>query len=159
MKLNEFKAFLKQSNNLHFKLPDGKELPGHYHLTEIARVDKHFIDCGSTLRSEKKISMQLWHAEDLDHRLKIEKLELIIEMAEEKLSLENWDLQIEYQSETKGIYDLEFDGQNFLLLPTETDCLAKDKCGTESPAQKRKQSLVELGAKEEACCSPDSNCC
>ena len=50
-------------------------------------------------------------------------------MAEKEIGLENLEIEIEYQSETIGKYGLEFEGGRFLLQATQTDCLAKEKCG------------------------------
>jgi hypothetical protein len=69
--------------------------------------------------------------------------------------LEDLDIEVEYQAETIGKFGLDFDGKNFLLTNTQTDCLAKDKCGI--PIEKQKVILSDLNT--EPCCSPDGNCC
>ena len=32
-------------------LPEGEFVPTHFHITEVGRVRKDFIDCGGTVRS------------------------------------------------------------------------------------------------------------
>ena len=53
------------------------------------------------------------------------KLMNIISLSEQVLGIENLDIEIEYQSETIGKYDLGFDGEHFILLAKRTNCLAK----------------------------------
>jgi hypothetical protein len=59
---------------LHFQLPDASRVPEHFHITEIGRIQRHFVDCGGTERMENRINFQLWVANDYDHRLSPEKL-------------------------------------------------------------------------------------
>jgi hypothetical protein len=79
----------------------------------------------------------------------------IIELAEDKLQLTDQVVEVEYQSATKGIYGLEFDGHSFVLTNTETDCLAKDKCGI--PTEKIKATIADLA--NDSCCTAGSGCC
>lgn len=46
MKLSEFKSELQQLNTFAFQLPNGSFVPNHFHVTEVGKVSKHFIDCG-----------------------------------------------------------------------------------------------------------------
>ena len=52
MTLSEFRDQLAAHPDaiLRFLLPDGTAVPSHAHVTEVARVDKHFVDCGGTRR-------------------------------------------------------------------------------------------------------------
>src|SRR5690606_31542974 len=102
-------------------------VPEHFHVTEIGIITKRFIDCVGTLRNEKVVSFQLWDANDFDHRLKPEKLRKIIALSENVLDIEDSEIEIEYQSDTIGKYDLGFDGNTFLLLSKKTTCLASDR--------------------------------
>jgi hypothetical protein len=54
---------------LRFRLPTGGLTPVHLHLTEVARVEKRFIDCVGTVRTEVSARIQLWAADDTDHRV------------------------------------------------------------------------------------------
>lgn len=157
MKLSEFKTILKTKENIAFELPNGTLVPNHFHVTEVGRVQKHFIDCGGTIRTENRINFQLWEANDYDHRLHPNKLIDIINLSEEKLSLSDEEIEVEYQGETIGKYFLDYQGGNFLLTKTLTDCLAKDNCGI--PEDKIKVSLSELSAQQNNSCDPNSGCC
>jgi hypothetical protein len=55
--------------SLHFMLPSGEFVPSHFHVTEVGRVQKSFIDCGGTRRDAASCVLQLWTAHDVDHRL------------------------------------------------------------------------------------------
>ena len=100
MKLSTFKNELKNLSSITFKLPSGETVPSHFHVTEIGQIDKRFIDCGGVLRQESVINFQLWEANDYDHRLAPEKLVNIINLAEEKLQLEDSEIEVEYQGTT-----------------------------------------------------------
>jgi hypothetical protein len=158
MRLSEFKKSLQGKSQISFELPNGELVPRHFHVTEVGQVQKKFIDCGGTLRDEKVINFQLWEANDYDHRLHPEKLVSIIELSQEKLALEDLEIEVEYQGNTIGKYGLEEINDGYALTSLTTDCLAKDKCGVEVP--KQKISLSELGKQNESsCCTPGSGCC
>lgn len=157
MKLSEIKKHLETVNEVTFQLPDGSTVPIHFHVTEVGQITKHFIDCGGTVRNEKKVNFQLWEANDFDHRLAPQKLLNIISLSETKLGIEDSEIEVEYQSNTIGKYDLGFDGKNFLLLNKQTDCLAKDNCGI--PVEKLKLKMSDLSAKADSCCTPGGGCC
>ncbi|WMI70026.1 DUF6428 family protein [Mangrovimonas sp. YM274] len=154
MKLSEVKKHLEQLDTLAFQLPNGTLVPEHFHVTEIGKITKHFIDCGGTVRQEEVINFQLWNANDYNHRLHPEKLVHIIELSEKTLGLNDAEIEVEYQGETIQKFGLDFDGTNFQLTTKQTDCLAKDNCGI--PAQKPKVKLSDL---QNACCTPNNGCC
>lgn len=157
MKLSEIKNQLKKSSQIAFQLPNGELVARHFHVTEVGKVSKHFIDCGGTIRNEEVVNFQLWEANDYDHRLHPEKLLHIIELSEAKLQIPDLEIEVEYQmKDTIGKFNLDFDGTNFLLQSKFTDCLAKDNCGI--PTDKITAKLGEIKEKV-ACCSPDSGCC
>ncbi len=58
MKISELKNILKGSQELTFKLPDGSLVPNHFHVTEVGKIDKNFIDCGGTIRQEQVVNFQ-----------------------------------------------------------------------------------------------------
>lgn len=155
MRLSKLKEALKGLNEIRFILPNGTLVPGHFHVTEVGEVNKKFIDCGGVLRTETVIGLQLWEANDFDHRLAPQKLNDIISLSETTLNLQDEEIEIEYQSETIAKYGLDFDGINFMLTSKFTDCLAKDKCGI--PEEKLKVSLSDLSNKNT--CAPGSGCC
>lgn len=155
MKLSAVKSALKNLETITFQLPNGDLVPSHFHVTEVGKVTKHFIDCGGTVRHEEVVNFQLWSADDYDHRLHPEKLVHIIELSEKTLGLEDAEIEVEYQGNTIEKYGLDFDGTNFLLTTKQTDCLAKDNCGI--PVEKPKVKLSEL--KKAPVCEPNSGCC
>ncbi|APG59142.1 DUF6428 family protein [Christiangramia salexigens] len=154
MKLSTFINHLSGLEKIAFELPDGQLVPEHFHVTEVGKISKQFIDCGGTLRNEEKISFQLWEENDYNHRLHPEKLIKIIELAKSKLQLGDHEIEVEYQGESINKYELGFDGKIFQLISTTTTCLAKDNCGI--PASKPKVKLSDL---QNASCAPGSGCC
>ena len=156
MTLSEIKSKLKALDTIAFQLPNGTLVPNHFHVTEVGKISKHFIDCGGTVRTENVANFQLWEADDYDHRLHPEKLLNIIELSEKVLEIEDLEIEVEYQGDTIGKYGLDFDGTHFLLTSKLTDCLAKDKCGI--PEKKPKLKFSDL-QNEGPSCAPGSGCC
>lgn len=155
MKVSDIKQLLTTLESVTFQLPDGRFVPGHFHVTEVGLVTKNFIDCGGTVRNETVVNFQLWDANDFEHRLKPQKLLKIIELSEKVLGIQDFEIEVEYQDTTIGKYDLIFNGQNFELVNKQTACLAMDKCGT--PSDSKKVGMAEKT--DEPCCSPNGNCC
>ncbi|PIB32196.1 hypothetical protein BFP78_10115 [Gaetbulibacter sp. 5U11] len=156
MTLSEIKKHLSQLDTISFTLPDGSLVPNHFHVTEVGKVTKHFIDCGGTVREEKKVNFQLWNADDYDHRLHPEKLVKIITLSEDIFNLQDLEIEVEYQGEqTIQKFGLEFQNNSFQLTSLVTDCLAKDKCGIPEPKQKLQFSDLQSGQT----CTPGSGCC
>lgn len=155
MKLSEFKEALQSIDIVRFQTPEGSDVPAHFHITEAGLLTKHFIDCGGTIRKESAVSMQLWTADDLQHRLTAEKLLGILKKAGPLLGSESLDVEVEYQSETIGRYGVEFTGSEFRLLSKQTDCLAKEKCGIEAGNSVTQRVSVQAAA----ACAPGSGCC
>lgn len=154
MNIKDFKNSLSELDELTFVLPNGSHVAPHFHLTEVGEITKSYVDCGGTVRREKTANFQLWTADDYDHRLKPLKVIEIIEMAEKELGLENLEIEVEHQSETIGKYGLEFEGERFILTTTQTDCLAKEKCGI---PEVKPVNLIQL--ENPSSCSPGSGCC
>jgi hypothetical protein len=153
MTLSEIKNHLSHLSNIAFELPNGELVPSHFHVTEVGKITKDFIDCGGTVRHEEVANFQLWEANDYDHRLHPEKLSSIISLSEKILGIGDLPIEVEYQGSTIGKYGLDFDGKNFLLTTKQTACLAQDACGV---PDKPKVRLSVVGADA---CSPGSGCC
>jgi hypothetical protein len=152
--LEQIKKHLNHSKQIAFQLPDGTLVPRHFHVTEVGKVSKHFIDCGGTVRQETKANFQLWEADDYDHRLHPEKLVKIINLAQKMLDMNDLEIEVEYQGDTIGKYDLDWNGEVFLLTSTQTDCLARVSCGvTGKEVHDNMQSIAANG------CTPGSGCC
>jgi len=156
MKLSEIKKQLSNVETIAFVLPNGTYVPEHFHVTEIGLITKNFIDCGGTVRNETVVNFQLWNANDLEHRLKPKKLLDIIALSEKVLGIGDFEIEVEYQSETIGKYDLGFNGKDFTLLNKQTACLAQDQCG--APKEKQKIKLADITTQTN-CCTPGGSCC
>lgn len=154
MRLSKIKEILPALDNVEFQLEDGTFVPEHFHVTEVGQVIKNFIDCGGVIRNERVVNFQLWNADDFEHRLKPGKLLHIITLSEEKLGIKDAEIEVEYQSETIGKYDLDFNGKHFVLKNKQTACLASDACGV--PTEMLKIELLESNNNS---CVPGSGCC
>ena len=155
MTISQFKLHLNTLETLSFVLPNQTLVPAHFHVTEIGKVAKTFIDCGGKLRQEKKINFQLWNTNDYYHRLHPEKLTSIITIAEDTFGLEDLEIEVEFQGEqTIEKFGVDFSDGRFLLTSKLTDCLALDACGI---PPKKKMSLSDIPVQNS--CNPNSGCC
>ena len=155
MKLSQIKTILKTVDTVNFQLANGTYVPEHFHVTEVGLITKNFIDCGGKVRKETVVNFQLWDANDFEHRLKPQKLNTIIELSEKVLSIEDFEIEVEYQDTTIGKYDLDFNGNDFVLVNKQTACLAQDQCGI--PQEKQKVNLSEMS--NQTSCTPGGGCC
>ena len=153
MKISEMKQALTELTAITFKLPDGTTLPAHFHVTEVGLVTKHFIDCGGMERKETVANFQLWEAGDYDHRLAPQKFLHILNLSERILGREDLEIEVEYQQATIGKFGLMRDGNDFVLMPKQTACLAQDACGIPDSQQ---FALPQL---QMAACTPGGGCC
>ncbi len=135
MKLDELLRSLGHHRDkaLQIALPDGSLVPAHFHVTEVGRVQKDFIDCGGTMRSTTTCVLQVWVAHDLEHRLVAAKLAKIIELASPALRSTEMEVEIEYEAEVISQYPLlaieESDSALCLQVGHKhTACLAEDRC-------------------------------
>ncbi len=151
MILSEFKNKLSTVNEVVFLKPDGSLVPKHFHITEVGQINKKFIDCGGTIRNENLITMQLWESIDFWHKLEPDKLISVINLAIDKLGIDDLEIEIEYQGETIGKYELFYEDNYFKLISTQTACLANEKCGLPTF-----NKIIETA---QSCCSPNGGCC
>lgn len=119
---------------MHWMLPDRAFLPEHYHITEVGRVRKDFIDCGGTVRSATTCLLQIWVADDTCHRLLTTKLAKIMEVAEPLLGSEELPVEVEFEDGRISQYPVAGveptpAGLLFHLGSKHTACLAPEKCG------------------------------
>ena len=135
MKLHELKIVLAQhpATHIRFQLPKGEFIPAHSHVTEVARIDKRFIDCGGTLRTDALCRLQTWFSDDIDHRLTAGKLAKILTKAESVLLADDLDVDIEHEVGVitqfpLGSVTLADNELIFQLTERHTACLAMDKC-------------------------------
>ena len=148
MTLYQLKEQLQQQTALAFELPNGSLVPNHFHVTEVGKVTKHFIDCGGMIRKEEVVNLQLWEANDYDHRLRPEKMLQILTLSEKAFNLQDLEIEVEYQGSTIQKFGLDLKGNNFLLTQKQTACLAQDACGVS-------EAKVEAANS----CAPGSGCC
>lgn len=141
MKLIEFRALLSQHADalLRFQRPDGSLLPIHAHVSEVARVEKHYIDCGGVLRADALCRLQTWVADDVEHRLTAGKLLAIFDKAG-PVQLRD-DLEVDVEHEVGFVTQMPLEsaavqgGELLLRLGLRhTDCLAQDRCQPATPA-------------------------
>lgn len=161
MKLHELKALLRSHADKYFrlKLPDGSPVPVSFHVTEVGRIRKTFIDCGGTLRELETCQLQVWVGEDGDHRLEAGKAAAILQEAETFLTDETVPVEIEYENEVISQYTIEGHevSANAVVLnlaSKHTDCLAKERCGIPAPIRDGEKEDDE----ESPCCT-GSGCC
>ncbi len=147
MKLAELKALLAKhpEKRLRFVLPTGTSIPLHAHVTDVARIDKRFIDCGGTVRSESFCRLQTWFADDTEHRIGAEMLLKVLGKARAFLESEDLEVDVEYEAPFVSqfpITSVETDDE-FLVIRLgirHTECLAQDRC-LPSPRPKEESLL------------------
>jgi hypothetical protein len=120
--------------HMHIMLPDGSFVPPHFHVTEIGKVKKDFVDCGGTPREVTSCLLQILVADDVDHRLTSTKLKTIFDHANKLFCSEDIIVEMEYKQEFVSqfpIADIEItpSGLLYVLGKKHTACLAPDKCG------------------------------
>ena len=112
---------------------DGEPIEAHFHVTEVGRVQKDFVDCGGTVRRLVTCLLQTWVGDDTDHRITAGKLLKAFEHAAPVLGSE--DLPVELEYETCNVVQLtvasvvtEAERMVIQLGSKHTDCLAKELC-------------------------------
>jgi hypothetical protein len=140
MKLYELKTILGRHSGktIRFVLPTGSKFAPQAHVTEVARVDKRFIDCGGTFRTESACRLQAWFADDTEHRLGAGKLLAILEKSSPFLETEDLEVDVECEAPFISqfpISSVEPEGEALLVrLDTKhTACLAEDRCVRPAP--------------------------
>jgi hypothetical protein len=119
--------------------PDGDPIEAHFHVTEIGRVQKDFVDCGGTVRRTVTCLLQTWVADDVDHRITAGKLLKAFEHAQPVLGGEDLPVELEYEAcnviqfAVTGVV-MEAARIVVQLGSKHTDCLAKELCVPSSKA-------------------------
>jgi hypothetical protein len=140
MNVTELKMRLRAhpDHNVSILRPDGSAIPAHYHLTEVGYVAKNFVDCGGTFRTSETCVLQTHFGSTRDdgHRLTAGKFALILDLAKPILPTEDLPVEVEYeagvisQAPLAGI-SIENGELQLQLGSKHTDCLAKEKCGSD----------------------------
>lgn len=135
MKISELKKTLAQhpEKNLRFILPTGSKIPIQAHITEVARIEKRFIDCGGTFRTETLCRLQTWFADDTDHRATARMLLKILDKSASFLETEDMDVDVEAETPFVSQFPIsevvaEGDAVTIRLGSKHTACLAEDRC-------------------------------
>ena len=140
MNITDLKAQLRAHPELNVSIrrPDGSLVPAHYHLTEVGHVAKNFVDCGGKFRASETCVLQTHFGSPRDdgHRLTAGKFAKILDLAKPILPAEDLPVEVEYEA---GVISqapltavtIENGVLQLKLGSKHTDCLAKEKCGSD----------------------------
>lgn len=159
MKLSELKSLLAEHSDRFFRihLPDGGAVPVSFHVTEVGRMNKTFIDCGGKLRETTTCQLQVWVGEDYEHRIETGKMASILDKAKSILPDDSVPVEIEYEDRVISQYTISShevldDSVVLILANKHTECLAPELCGLPSIGR-----LPAIGGKSNGC--GPSGCC
>ena len=112
---------------------DGEPIEAHFHVTEIGRVQRDFVDCGGTVRRVVTCLLQTWVGDDTDHRLTAGKLLKAFAHAEPLLRGEDLPVELEYEAcnvVQLTLAEIRREAGRFVLQlgKKHTDCLARELC-------------------------------
>ena len=123
--------------------PDGDPIEAHFHVTEIGRVQKDFVDCGGTVRRQLNCLLQTWVGEDTLHRLTAGNLLKAFAQAEQVLNGEDLPVELEYEAcnvVQLVVVSIQRESDRYVLQlgSKHTDCLAKELCCPDSAKDGKK---------------------
>jgi len=159
MKLSSFKDLLQSHPSKQFRLvlPSQNAVPISFHITEVAHVQKRFIDCGGRMHTAHTCQLQAWVGTDTDHRLAAGKMADVLTLAQSVLPADqDLDVEIEYEDinlsqYAVASYTVADDAVILNLASKHTDCLAKDICLPTLP-------MAAGVPAADGCCGPSCNC-
>ncbi|MEN8785447.1 MAG: DUF6428 family protein [Akkermansiaceae bacterium] len=146
MNFSEFHQLLDShpDHGITLSLPDGTQAPPHFHITEVGAIAKAFLDCGGKHHAENFCVLQVWVADDYEHRIQAGKLAAILNEA--RKLLDSTEIPVEFEHEAPVLTRLPIRSHaidesmiTFFLHLKEADCLAKELC-----LPKRDFSLPDL---------------
>jgi len=135
MNLPRFLELLQAHPNkgITLALPNGTTAPAHFHITEVGHLTRSFLDCGGKKHRLETCLLQVWVAQDYNHRIQAGKLAKIVALASDLF--EDLDVPVEFEHEAPVLtqlpvesFEVESDTLVFHLAHKATDCLAKDIC-------------------------------
>ena len=140
------------ATELSFTFDSGREIAPHFHVTEVGKVTKDFVDCGGVRRSAETCVLQTLVAGDTNHRLSPAKLLNILEKSTGLGIDQQSEVEVETQGPTIETYSIAHatfrqDVLVFHLAPKTTACLATDKCG-----------IPDLEIMSQGCCGGNGVC-
>jgi hypothetical protein len=151
MKLTEFRSILAFHPDAlpRFTLPDGDQIPAHFHVTEVGHVAKKFIDCGGVTGQTEACVLQTWLGHDLEHRLTSGTLGKILDLGNRVVPPRDLEVEIEYDCCVVAQYpiaEVTRSGAHLeiTLGNKKTQCLARE----------RRKAETEAG-----CCAEAATCC
>lgn len=163
MTLATLKQLLADHPQHHFRLrlPDSSDVPVSFHITEVGRIDKTFLDCGGQLREKTTAQLQVWVGKDYEHRIETEKMAGILKKGDAVLPDASVPVEIEYEDRVISQYTIEgheiaSDAVTLQLAHKHTECLAPELCGLEMPSLR----LPSIDGKTDPspCCGPEGCC-
>lgn len=134
-----------------FELPTSSLLSPHVHVTEVARLDKKFVDCGGTLRTDSSCRLQVYQADDTEHRITAAKFAQILAKGAGVLGSSSLPVEVEAEAPYLSVFPviatrLE-DKQIVLSLGMRhAACLAEDVC-------------FPANLQDKSACTPGAGCC
>lgn len=166
MTLSEFKSLLQENRNKLFQivLPQGEAVPISFHITEVGRVEKTFIDCGGKIHTRRTCQLQVWVGEDEDHRIQAGKMADILERSVAIVPDDTLPLELEYELEGHSSFVSQFPVAGFSITDDaivlhlgirHTECLAPELCGV--PSTTKSLSLTVAGVN--GCGCGPAGCC
>ena len=139
MNLHELKAALAHAASeaeVRIALPDGGEVPAHFHVTEVGHIQKDFIDCGGKRRASRACTLQTWMGSERDdgHRLTAGRFTKILALTAPLFADDTLPVEVEYEAGLISQFPLdgvtEENGRVVLQLGSKhTNCLARETCG------------------------------
>lgn len=166
MTLSEFKFLLQDNRGRLFQvaLPTGDRVPISFHITEVGRVEKTFLDCGGTLRNRSTVQLQIWVGPDEDHRIQAGKMADILERSSQVVPDDSLPLEMEYELENGFVsqfpvadHSVSDDAVVLHLGVRHTECLAPELCIV--PAKSTPIALSMVASDTNGCGYGPSGCC
>jgi len=151
--LQQLAAALNKADGriVRFELPTTSLLTPHVHVTEVARIDKKFVDCGGTLRTDSSCRLQVYQADDTEHRITAAKFAQILAKGAGVLGSTNLPVEVEVEAPYLSVFPviatrLEEKQVVISLGIRHTACLAEDVC-------------FPVNLQNKSACAPGSGCC
>ncbi len=164
MTLSQFKILLQDNRGKLFQvaLPTGDQVPISFHITEVGRVEKTFLDCGGKLHTRSTAQLQVWVGPDEDHRIQAGKMADIVERSGQVVPDATLPLEMEYELENGFVsqfpvadFDVSEEAVVLHLGVRHTECLALDVCCPPIPAP----DSVSLSMAPSSDCGCGPSCC
>jgi hypothetical protein len=146
VKITQFRSALEAAPDalVRFTLPDGGQVPAHFHVTEVGYLSKKFIDCGGLTGATESCVLQTWLGDDDDHRLTAGRLAKILALGGRLWPHEDLNIEVEYDCCVISQYPVTAakrmgEHLEFTLGSKSTQCLARER---------------RVAQQDSNCCSP-----